>query len=65
MVQIHKGKKLKPLTAPDADLAEDPRQELMDFYAGLLQDLVAERDLAAGITTAANRGAPLPVTADN
>ena len=65
MIQVHKGKKSKPLTSPDADLADDPKQELMDFYAGLLQELVSERDLAAGITTASNRGAPLPVTADN
>ncbi len=65
MRQIHKGVKHKPLTPPDSDLADSPREELMDFYAGLLQDLVSERDLAAGITTAAISPPPQPITAEN
>lgn len=54
MISLHKGKKYKPLTAADADLADDPQQGLMDFYAGLKQALMTERDLAAGISVAAN-----------
>ena len=65
MIDLHKGKKYKALTPPDEDLADDPKQELMNFYAGLLQDLVSERDLAAGITTAANTVSTAPITAEN
>ncbi len=46
---VHKGKTLKPLLELDDSIDGARERRRMDFYAGLVQELLDERNLAAGI----------------
>lgn len=50
----HKGKRVRPLRAPDPTIEDPETQALMQFYSGLSDALIMERDLANGAQTAAN-----------
>lgn len=47
---IHKGKTMKPLLDRSDDPDDARSRKRMDYYAGLVQQLTEERNLAAGIT---------------
>ncbi len=47
---IHKGYKYRPLTPPEALKTSDDIAPILAFYSDLTQALIAERDVAAGIT---------------
>lgn len=49
MKAVHKDKKYKPLLIRSDDPDDAQGRRRMDFYAGLVQDLTEERNLAAGI----------------
>ena len=48
MKEAHKGKKRRPLRAPDPTVSDPETRALMQFYSGLSEILVTERDLANG-----------------
>ena len=50
MRTIHKGKTFKPLLERGDDPEDELSRRRMDYYAGLVQQLTEERNLAAGIT---------------
>lgn len=50
MRAVHKGKKYKPLFERSDDPEDEKSRRRMDYYAGLVQQLTEERNLAAGIT---------------
>ncbi len=50
MRDIHKGKTHKPLLVRSDDPEDAKSRQRMDYYAGLVQQLTEERNLAAGIT---------------
>lgn len=50
MRSIHKNKSYKPLLVRNDDPDDEKSRRRMDFYAGLIQHLTEERNLAAGIT---------------
>ncbi|NNE57660.1 MAG: PBP1A family penicillin-binding protein [Hellea sp.] len=49
MYKVHKGIKYKPLLLADNTQSDSHQRRRMDFYGSLVQDLVRERNLAAGI----------------
>ncbi len=50
MLAIHKGATYKPLLVRSDDPDDQKNRRRMDYYAGLIQELTTERNLAAGIT---------------
>jgi len=48
MTKAHKGKKLRPLKAPEPLITDEQTRVLIRFYDTLTQSLTAERDLANG-----------------
>jgi len=58
MLQVHKGKKRRPLNAPDELISNPETQKLISFYNTLSEDFITERNLANGLqpgTTAARQ----------
>ena len=48
MRAAEKGKKYRPLRAPDLNVNDPETRALMQFYSGLTEALISERDLANG-----------------
>jgi len=51
MIKAHKGKKRRPLNAPDPFVGDDETRALIAFYQNLSESFIAERNLANGLTT--------------
>ncbi|PHR94329.1 MAG: penicillin-binding protein [Robiginitomaculum sp.] len=49
MLQAHKGKKLRPLHAPDPLVHDEQTQALVTFYQNLSEKFITERNLANGL----------------
>lgn len=53
MLKAHKGLSIKPLHAPDANVADPETQRQIAFYESLSKALENERDMANGVTPSA------------
>jgi len=51
MVEAHKGKKRRPLNAPDPLVLDAETQQLITFYQNLSEGFITERNLANGLKT--------------
>ena len=49
MLKVHKGKKRRPLNAPDDPVNDPETQKLILFYNALTEDFITERNLANGL----------------
>ena len=54
-VAAHKGLKLRPLAAPNANDGDKDTQRFIQFYSKLSEKLIEERNLASGITGGGGR----------
>ena len=61
MRQVHKGQKIAPLAIPNDPIDDQKREEMIAFYKSLSEDLIKERNLAAGLTP--TRASISPVSA--
>lgn len=58
MLKAHKGKKLRPLKAPEPLVSDEETRRLIVFYEGLTKSFTAERNLANGqVANTTARGA--------
>ena len=63
MKRAHKGQKIVPLATPIDPIDDIKRKEIITFYKSLSEDLIRERNLAAGLTP--NRASVSPVSANS
>ncbi len=55
MREAHKGIKIRPLSAPDPLDGDEDTQRFVQFYQGLSEKLIEERNLASGIAAGPKR----------